>query len=49
MKIRDFSSEDLSNPESFFNESFSSFDGDELFIFSKEKSKTSGNISAIGW
>jgi hypothetical protein len=37
MKIWNFSSEDFSNPEGFFNESLSSLDGHEGFIFTKEK------------
>lgn len=49
MKIRDFSFEDFSNPESLFDESFGGLNDDELFIFSEEKGQTSGNISAIGW
>jgi hypothetical protein len=45
VEIRYFSFENLSNPESFFDESFGGSDGDGSFILAEEKGQTSSNIS----
>ena len=37
VKIGDFSLEDFSDPESFFDQSFGCLDGDGVFVFTKEK------------
>lgn len=45
MKIGDFSLENLSNPECFFDKSFGGSDGDGSFILAEEKGQASSNIS----